>query len=75
MANVWPTGCTGFSGSQLAQRLENAHSLYGLVRHITRIDFLALGKTVENIRFIKDDIAELHSLQSSSSLLETRESA
>jgi len=65
LANVLLTGCTGFIGSQLAQRLlEDNHTLYGLVRHTTRRDFAVLGKAVENIHFIEGDIADYHSLQS-----------
>ncbi len=59
------TGCTGFIGSQLAQRLlEEDHTIYGLVRHTTRRDFEALGKAVESMRFIEGDIADYHSIQS-----------
>jgi nucleoside-diphosphate-sugar epimerase len=65
MANVLLTGCTGFIGSQLAQRLlEDEHTVYGLVRHTTRRDFAVLGNAVESMRFIEGDVADYHSLQS-----------
>ena len=65
MANILLTGCTGFIGSHLARKLlEDHHTLYGLVRHVTQRNFSSLGAAIENIHFINGDVSDYHSLQS-----------
>jgi dTDP-glucose 4,6-dehydratase len=60
------TGATGFIGSHLARRLiEAGHTVYGLIRHVSRGELRALLKTVDKLRFVEGDLTEYHSVRSS----------
>jgi nucleoside-diphosphate-sugar epimerase len=65
MTNVLVTGCTGFIGSNLTQRLvDEGHNVYGLVRHASRRDLKPLDPVLDRMHLIEGDLTQYHSVGS-----------
>ena len=69
MTNVLITGCTGFIGSSLTQKLvEDGCNVYGLVRHASRRDLDPLNTVLDKMHLIEGDLAQYHSVISAVSV-------
>jgi len=65
MTNVLVTGCTGFIGSNLTQRLiEDGYNVYGLIRHASRRDLKPLDQVLDRIHLVEGDLTQYHSVAS-----------
>jgi nucleoside-diphosphate-sugar epimerase len=63
MSNILITGCTGFIGSELTQRLvEKGDNIYGLVRHASRRDLRPLDTVLDRLHLIEGDLTQYHSV-------------
>ncbi len=63
LATILVMGCTGFIGSHLVKRLiDDGHTVFGVIRYISRQVLKNLDETAERIRLIEADLREFHSI-------------
>jgi nucleoside-diphosphate-sugar epimerase len=63
--SVLVTGCTGFIGSRLTEKLINdGYKVYGLVRHVARKELKPLDSFIDRLRLIEGDLSTYHSVNS-----------
>jgi len=63
VTNVLVTGCTGFIGSSITQKLvEDGYNVYGLVRHASRRDLRPLEPILDRLHLVEGDLTQYHSV-------------